>query len=75
MPVVGERRKVALLPGPMIRVTAGTTVEVAITNTLTQRATVYGLHEHDGRADSLLLDPGTSRTVRFTATRPGTFLC
>ena len=50
-------------------------VEVAITNTLTQRATMYGRHEHDGHADSLLLDPGASRTVRFTATRPGTFLC
>ncbi|MBI3567978.1 MAG: multicopper oxidase domain-containing protein [Gemmatimonadetes bacterium] len=60
------------IPGPMIRVDAGAEVRVTLRNTLRKRAVVHGLHDHDGRADSVVLGAGETREVRFRATTVGT---
>ncbi len=63
----------ASVPGPLIRVPAGTRLRITIRNTLAQRATVHGLQEHDGTRDSVVLAPGESRELRFVVRRVGTF--
>jgi FtsP/CotA-like multicopper oxidase with cupredoxin domain len=68
-----EGRGAPSVPGPLVRVRAGTTVDVSITNRLDRRATVYGFHDHDGHADSVILAPSESRRVVFRAVSPGTF--
>lgn len=74
VPVFGESGRAPQLPGPMLRVRTGTTMDIAIVNRLSERAVVFGLHEHDGRSDSLVLAPGASQTVRFTVAQAGTFM-
>jgi hypothetical protein len=44
-----------------------------IANRLGRRAVVYGFHDHDGHADSVILAPSESRRVSFAAVSPGTF--
>ncbi len=68
-----EAGRPASVPGPLIRVPAGTRLRITIRNTLIERATVHGLHEHDGIRDSVVLAPGELREVRFVARRVGTF--
>jgi FtsP/CotA-like multicopper oxidase with cupredoxin domain len=69
-----EAGKAATIPGPMLRVVAGTELRVSLRNLLDVRAVVHGLRDHDGTADSLILAPGESRDVRFTARAVGTHL-
>ena len=80
VPAFAERGGAARIPGPLIRVLAGTTVALDIRNSLAQRLTVRGLHAHgtapDARTaapDSIELAPGESRQVRFTLDAPGTY--
>ena len=61
------------VPGPLIRVPAGTRLRISIRNRLAERATVHGLHEHDGPRDSVSFAPGESRELRFVVRRVGTF--
>ncbi len=68
-----EAGRPASVPGPLIRVPAGTSLRITIRNDLAQRATVHGLHDHEGARDSLVLAPDESREVRFVARRVGTF--
>lgn len=68
-----EAGRSASVPGPLIRVPAGTHLRITVRNELTERATVHGLHAHDGPRDSVLLAPGESRELRFVARRVGTF--
>jgi FtsP/CotA-like multicopper oxidase with cupredoxin domain len=67
-----EPGKLPSIPGPLIRVAAGTEVRVTLHNALDRRAIVQGLHDHDGRADSVVLTAGESRDVSFRAVSPGT---
>ena len=60
-------------PGPLIRVPAGTEVRVTVRNSLAERLTLFGLGESRGMADSVQLEPGTVRDLRFVATTPGTY--
>ena len=60
-------------PGPLIRVPAGTEVRVTIRNSLAEQLTLFGLGESRGMADSVQLEPGTVRDLRFVATTPGTY--
>ena len=61
-------------PGPLIRVEAGTWVQASIRNLLPQPLTLYGFGETArGVADSVIIAPGASRTLRFQATTPGTY--
>lgn len=56
-------------PGPLLRVRAGTQINTTLHNALLSPLTVHGL----GSA-VLLIPPGESRTARFVADAPGTFL-
>ncbi len=74
----------ARVPGPLIRVPAGTTVEVTLRNSLPRPLAVRGLNDRPGRDPTatnlfdafgppVTLAPGTERRVRFVASTPGTF--
>src|SRR5688572_8799234 len=68
----GERLQV---PAPLLRVPAGTTVELTVRSTIDVPATLFGLHERPGAAgDVVTLEPGATRTLRFRAGVPGTYL-
>lgn len=68
-----EAGRAASVPGPLIRVPAGTRLRITVRNELAERATVHGLHEHEGARDSVVLAPGESRELRFVVQRVGTF--
>lgn len=64
----------ASIPGPLIRVTAGTIVHVTVTNPLDSTLVVHGLASRRVPAmDSLVVPPGATRAVRFTADVEGTY--
>ncbi|WP_148210155.1 multicopper oxidase domain-containing protein [Candidatus Korobacter versatilis] len=70
----GEEGKPAQVPGPMMRVPAGTTIHATVKNTLKVKAILYGLHARPGDAkDSFELKPEESREVTFAAGDPGTY--
>ncbi len=64
------------IPGPLIRVPTGTVIVASVRNGLTDSTiAVHGLQSHPGTtSDSLVLHPGDSTTVTFTAGEPGTYL-
>jgi FtsP/CotA-like multicopper oxidase with cupredoxin domain len=70
------------MPGPMIRVSAGTPVHVSVRNTFPDTLLVRGLNDRGeiGRGplgalsrDPLVVAPGASAHVRFTPTVPGSY--
>ena len=84
-PFLGESGHAPQVPGPLIRVRLGTIIEARLTNALTDSiVTFHGLHAtsldvgHPSMVrmpsdDSIVVKPGETRTVRFTANRAGTF--
>ena len=64
------------IPGPLIRVPAGTLIVASVTNLLGDSTiALHGLRTHpDARSDTLRLRPGESTTVTFAAGAPGTYL-
>jgi FtsP/CotA-like multicopper oxidase with cupredoxin domain len=61
-------------PGPLIRVPAGTDVRVTLRNSLAKPLTVFGLGQRRGLAsDTVRVEAGGMRDVRFTASEPGTY--
>ena len=54
-------------PGPLLRVTEGTEVRASLRNTLPKPLTVYGFGATRGATDSVIIAPGASRDVHFTA--------
>lgn len=70
----GESGKPAQIPGPMLRMPQGTTVHVAVTNTLKTTATVHGLDTRPGDTKDVLEVPaGETRERTFVAGAPGTY--
>ncbi len=67
----GEPGQPPRIPGPLIRIPLGTTIEATLTNSLADTITVLGLQ---GRYDSVRLAPNESRQVRSTPGAAGTFL-
>ncbi|MGI9078139.1 MAG: multicopper oxidase domain-containing protein [Gemmatimonadaceae bacterium] len=62
------------IPGPLIRVRAGTEIRAIVTNSLKQRMTLRGLQDHSASAlDTIEIAPGAEREITFNATIPGTF--
>ena len=59
------------VPGPLLRAPVGTEIRVSMHNSLALPMWVYGLGEHRGFADSVLLAPGERRELHFRATAPG----
>ncbi|HEX7023694.1 MAG TPA: multicopper oxidase domain-containing protein, partial [Gemmatimonadales bacterium] len=74
--VFAEEGKAPQVPGPLIRVPAGTVIEATVRNRLPDSAvTVQGLATRPAtRDDGLRIPPGEARTVRFAAGDPGTYL-
>ncbi len=61
-------------PGPLIRVPMGSEVRITVRNSLDAPLTMFGLGETRGiAADSVMIEPGGARALRFTAAVPGTY--
>jgi FtsP/CotA-like multicopper oxidase with cupredoxin domain len=81
MPAFAEAGKAPQVPGPLIRVVAGTTVAATVRNVLPNDTLhVYGLHARNAAADGtpdaappIRLLPGEQRDVRFQLAAPGTY--
>ncbi len=70
----GEAGGALQIPGPLIRVHAGTEVRVSLRNTLERPLLVRGLHDRPvPQADSVELRPGETREIRFRPSTPGTY--
>ncbi|HUQ20556.1 MAG TPA: multicopper oxidase domain-containing protein, partial [Gemmatimonadaceae bacterium] len=72
---VGEEGKPLQIPGPLIRVPAGTTIDATIRNALSD-STIYirGVLTNSAKPmDSLPILPGESRTLRYKANTAGDF--
>lgn len=70
-----EEGKAPLIPGPLLRVPEGTIIDATIRNGLVDSSiTLRGFVNHPGSyADSVVVAPGSSTRLRFTAGAPGTY--
>ena len=69
-----EEGKAAQTPGPLIRVKAGTEVRAIVRNSLAKPMTLFGFGAQRGPStDSVVVEPGAVREIRFTPSTPGTF--
>ena len=68
-----EEGKALSTPGPLIRVTVGTTVRATIHNALDKPLTVFGFGRTRGMSDSVIVPVDARTTVSFTPTAPGTY--
>ena len=68
-----ERGKQPRVPGPLIRVPAGTEIRASVRNSL-ERDTLTFYLPTSATADSVVIPPGQRRELRVKATTPGTFL-
>jgi FtsP/CotA-like multicopper oxidase with cupredoxin domain len=71
-----EEGRTPQVPGPLIRVRTGTTIVATVRNTLADSTiSIHGLVTRPAAVDdTITLRPGESRTVRFPAGTPGTYL-
>src|SRR5579862_991881 len=70
----GEAGQAAQIPGPMLRVPAGTVIHATVTNTLKKKATIYGLNTRPGDAKAgVEIAAGESHEFNFPAGVPGTY--
>ncbi len=63
----GEQGGPLTIPGPMIRVAAGTRVRVTLTNPLAETLTVHGLFDRPGVPRPVVVAPGARQQVEFSA--------
>lgn len=70
----------ARIPGPLIRVPAGTEIALTVRNTLERNLTLRGLHDRTvapapaaTRPNPIEIAPGASQTIRFRLDAPGTY--
>jgi len=76
VPAFAEAGKAPEIPGPLIRVPAGTEVLVTVRNAVPGTPlTVHGLHARPltTAMDTLSVAPGTTREARFRLDAPGTY--
>jgi FtsP/CotA-like multicopper oxidase with cupredoxin domain len=70
----GEENGPALVPGPLLRVVEGTTIDATIRNTLADALIVHGLLTRPASMDGTITVPaGETRHVSFQAGAPGTY--
>ena len=70
----GEPGHAAQIPGPLLRMPEGTTVNATVTNQLKMKATIYGLNTRPcDAAAGVEMAPGESREFTFAAGAPGTY--
>lgn len=75
VPAFAERGKAPQVPGPLIRIPAGTTVELTLENRLDSTITLHGLLTRPASVlDSTAIAPHERHTFRFAAGAPGTYL-
>ena len=67
-----EVGKPVQVPGPLLRVRAGTRVRVNVKNAFDKPLIVFGFGAR-GIKDSIIIAPRSQGTAAFTASRPGTF--
>ena len=72
---IAESGKPPTVPGPLIRVETGTSIRANIQNTLNDSTIyVFGFQNRPSdKIDTLTIEPGGSKTVRFEAGDPGTY--
>jgi FtsP/CotA-like multicopper oxidase with cupredoxin domain len=69
-----EAGKPPQVPGPLVRVPAGTRVRITVRNGLAEPLRLFGLGAQRGpAADSIVVAPGAEVEVRFDATTPGVY--
>lgn len=68
----GEVGRAPSVPGPLIRVAAGTTVAISLVNHLADTIQVIGLLD-PRTSDTLVVAPGATGQARFRADRPGLY--
>ncbi|HEX6599154.1 MAG TPA: multicopper oxidase domain-containing protein, partial [Gemmatimonadaceae bacterium] len=79
VPALAEEGRAASIPGPLIRVPAGTVVSLTVRNSLAQPLVLRGLGERATASsavkgdDSMALAPGATRAARFRLDVPGTY--
>ena len=76
VPAFAEEGGAARIPGPLMRVPAGTEAEVSVRNALGDTLLVHGLHARTaGPTDAapLAIAPGERRSVRVRLDVPGTY--
>jgi len=80
VPAFAEAGHPARIPGPLIRVPAGTEVALSVHNSLQQSLTLHGLHDRRRAAssdptveDKFVLEPGATRAIHFRLAAPGTY--
>jgi manganese oxidase len=70
----GEEGRGLSTPGPMLRVPAGTEIEVTVANRISSKPLqVHGLHDRPGPSTVVEIPSGQTRTVRFRVTAAGTY--
>jgi FtsP/CotA-like multicopper oxidase with cupredoxin domain len=70
----GEVGHATEIPGPLLRMTEGTTVHATVTNTLKLKATVYGLNTRPGDENAgVEVAAGESHEFTFAAGAAGTY--
>jgi len=69
----GESGRPPQNPGPLIRVPVGTHVRATVRNMLAVPMTLFGFGVSRGNNDSVVIAPGASRALQFTATEAGTY--
>jgi FtsP/CotA-like multicopper oxidase with cupredoxin domain len=70
-----EEGHAASIPGPLVRVPAGTLIRTTIRNALTDSSIViYGLSGARTLADTVRIRPGETRTLETRVAMPGTYL-
>ncbi len=62
------------VPGPLVRVNAGTEIRATVRNATAKRLVMRGLQDHaSGVLDSVAIEPGATHEFRFRVDIPGTF--
>ena len=77
MMAFAEEGRAARIPGPLVRVPAGTQVVIRVRNALADTLRLHGLHDRARTLPDtapLVLAPGESRELRFRLDVPGTYL-
>jgi manganese oxidase len=70
-----EEGSAPMVPGPLVRVRAGTPIRIAVRSALADTMVLYGLGSRAGKTrDSLVVAPGATSETRFSADRPGTYV-
>ena len=71
---LAERGKPAQVPGPLIRIREGTSVQARIHNLIPATLVMHGLHARPGKADDVVTVPsGETRDVAFEAGKAGAY--